>query len=557
MQSTVIELSRYTSTNQDSNSEWTNQISKPITIEEGDIIQIKQCFIDTQTIDQQSILIDQDVNWTLQFVYTLTNHGLSQFVTTGDIPNVEIAPAIPDGLPYIFMTYYKGDSPYIPFPIQYPEINPALPLVDSVVINIPKGIYDRGYLAEYITRQLQGIKNPQNLQERSNYFTNGQLFPNYDTSAGPIAPNFLGTFTAEAVPTNTDNIITSLCKPTIAGIDLESPIPFLTFYINGDGTQCEGRYLPLCTGQQYNYTDIFSRASTTKIGTDGSYELFDGGFIGTTQCAFTYNDQNSGKFAFQYMHSPLIDANNNESVGTYITNKSTGLYLDNKVAYLNTFSNILIINTFTNLSSDPTNDPFFKQIGLELSDIITPDIMNIFNNMNFIQPTTTGFISYDNYLKVTTKNFYSMSDLVNVKTLTSGSNMVSYASIYGKTGYEFSVSPSTKEIVFSSEPLSSTSSAGHYLIELNSCYQNEYYNQEKNYQVKAVVSNFYFSENFTSSMAPDSYIYQHKGIPMSIPSIKVRILNPVTKQPATNIGLNSTIYLQITKEEKQEIEQKK
>jgi hypothetical protein len=56
-------------------------------------------------------------------------------------------------------------------------------------------------------------------------------------------------------------------------------------------------------------------------------------------------------------------------------------------------------------------------------------------------------------------------------------------------------------------------------------------------------------------MGPDSYIYQHKGVPISLTQFKIRILNPVTKQPAENIGENSTIYLQITKQEKQETEQ--
>lgn len=558
MESTVIELSRYTSSNQESNSEWTNQISKSLTIEEGDIIQIKQCFIDTQLIDQESILIDKDVEWTLQFAYTLTGHGISQFVSTGEVPSQEITASVPDGLPYLFLTYFKGDEPWIPFPIQFPELNPPVPLIDSLVIKIPKGIYDRSYLAEYITRQLQGIGNPQNIKQQNNYFTTGQLFPNYDISQGVIdPPTWEGTFDIYSVP-QPENIITSLTKPTLAAIDLQSIFPFQTLYVNGDGTQCNGRYIPLCTNQPYNYQDIFSQASTTKIGEDGGYSLYDGGFIGTTQCAFTYNDENSGKFAFQYMHSPLIDSQGNESVGTYIKNEGTSNYKDNKVSYLNTFSNILIINTFTNLSLDNTNDPFFKQIGLQPSDIIPNGINNIFNlGVNF-SPIQTGYITYDEWMRCTTRNFYSVSDLVNVNIkTTSAPNMVSYASIYGKTGYEFSTSASTKEVVFTNEPTSSNTSAGHYLIELNSCYQNEYYNQNKNYQVKAIVSNFYFSENFTSSMGPDSYIYQHKGIPMSIPSIKVRILNPVSKEPATNIGLNSTIYLQITKQEKQEIEQQK
>ena len=429
MESTVIELSRYTSTNQDSNSEWTNQISKPLVIEEGDIIQIKQCFVDTQAIDQQSILIDQDVEWTLQFVYTLTGHGISQYVSSGAIPNQEITASVPDGLPYLFLTYFKGSNEWRPFPLQYPALNPPVPLMDSVVIKIPKGIYDRSYLAEFITRQLQGIGNPENITQQNNFFTTGQLFPNYNTSQGwGIPPTWDGTFDINSIPPS-QNIITSLARPTLAAVDLASPIPFQTYYINGDGTECNGRFVPLCISQPYNYTNIFSKSSDTKIGEDGDYNLYDGGFIGTTQCSFTYNDENSGKFAFQYMHSPLIDSQGNESVGTYIKSGGTGSYINNTVSYLNTFSNILIVNTFTNLSSDNTNDPFFKQIGFTPSDIIPNGINNIFNLQGDYLPIETGYITYDEWMRCTTRNFYSMSDLVNIKTQTTA-NMVSYALIH-------------------------------------------------------------------------------------------------------------------------------
>ena len=118
-----------------------------------------------------------------------------------------------------------------------------------------------------------------------------------------------------------------------------------------------------------------------------------------------------------------------------------------------------------------------------------------------------------------------------------------------EVGYAFIQSQITDEIYASSVPISSNTNAGHYLIELITSYENEYLNDDNQYQVKAVVGNYFLSgDSFAMSMGPDSYIYSHTGIPITLTNVKVRILNPITKEPLSDIGPNSTIYLQIYKE---------
>jgi hypothetical protein len=104
----------------------------------------------------------------------------------------------------------------------------------------------------------------------------------------------------------------------------------------------------------------------------------------------------------------------------------------------------------------------------------------------------------------------------------------------------------------STAPISSTTNAGHYLIEINNIHLSDYWNNEKSYNIKGMVSNFFLSsDNFILSGSPDSLIYIHSGAPLTLTSMKCIILNPVTKRPAENLGPNSSIYLQITKEKKQ------
>ena len=69
MENIVLELSRVQSNDSPMNAVWTTNLSKPIKIEQGDEIIIKQAFLDTRQIDQNSIEIPEDIQWTLQFGY--------------------------------------------------------------------------------------------------------------------------------------------------------------------------------------------------------------------------------------------------------------------------------------------------------------------------------------------------------------------------------------------------------------------------------------------------------------------------------------------------------
>ena len=129
-------------------------------------------------------------------------------------------------------------------------------------------------------------------------------------------------------------------------------------------------------------------------------------------------------------------------------------------------------------------------------------------------------------------------------------NLETNGSTYSINNAVFNTSTTTVPLNFSAEPISSVNNAGHYLVELICSYSNnEYINATQAYQVKAIVGTYFLSsDSFCLTNGPDSYIYQHKGQPINLSSITVRLLNPITKQEATNIGPNSTIYLMITKE---------
>jgi len=564
MENIVIELSRYSSNDSPSNSIWTNNLSRPVTIEQGDELIIKQAFIDTRQIDQASIEIPQDIEWTLQFTYYLINHGINLSTYTYEQSplnfKIDFTPSNPDGLPYFLNIFNDPTKPETPF-WETPQ-----PLIDSFIIKIPKGIYEKTYLAEYITRQMQQINRPQNQLLLDNYFTNGQLYPSFNPD---------GSFQKLQnynPPPNQNSVVTTFQKPLFLAV-LESaetlfaqPVFLLT--LDGTKTLKICGYMPLVNNDtiplNYNYpiTNYYSQlvnynSKNNVVGTivigSNTYNLYDAGFVGASEMALVFNDQSSNKYSFQYMHSPIVNTGN-EVVGLYITNSSQEAYQNNRVSYLSSYSGILLVDTFTNITQKNNNnfvsDDFFDLLGLNYNDLISPDIKNIYNNPSL----TPNTIDYNNFRNVTTRNFYpqnALSDISNDVEDVGNFKLATYASLYSKTGYTFIQSNTTDEIVFSNEATQSITNAGHYLIDVKG-YENNFIGEDKDYQIKAVIGNYFLSgDSFCQSLAPDSISVVHEGVSFNLSRIQVRILNPITKDLEVNVGPNSTIYLQIIKVPKQ------
>lgn len=555
MESTILELSRYTSTDSVSNGQWTNILIKPMTIDDGDAILLKQGFLDTQLIDSNSILIEQDVTWTIQFMYWVNNIGLTTYrrQPNGAPPEKYVG----DGLPYLL--FDSGSN---------------FPVIDDFNIQIKAGVYERTYLASYINRQLQGIGQPPNSYFESVVFSSDAIVPQYDASL-----NFTGF--SKSPPGSRTNMITPFLRPTYyaTGGDLWEG----TLYKDSNNNYLPAYYYPMAgfAGQTpYPFTDtnLVTLAQTdpyTQIPNYGN--VTDGGYIGASQMSLVFDDNNNNRFEFQYMHTPIIDnTSGGESVGTLNIFSSTeigtsGKYTTlTKTVYMNSQSGIFMVNMYTNLSNTFENDPFFKQLGFIKNDIISPEIPQIFSYYN--RPVINVYEPmdyYNSFLKYTTRNYMSMGDIISSSISTLGNstykltlNQPIYTDIKendvpisgDKYIYNLRQSSATVPVVASNAPISNINNAGHYLIELNGCYVSNFINQNNTFQIKGIIGSFYLSnDSFVQSVGPDSLIYVHSGASINISSINIRILNPITKKVERNLGSNSVIYLQVSKEKKQEL----
>jgi hypothetical protein len=580
MESTIIELSQYSSNNVIQNGEWTNTLCKSVTVGNGDYISVKQGMIDLSLVTSSSILIENDVEWTLSFVYYANGHGLNQ---SNNNISTQTTVGI-DGLPYVLTEFVTIADRQL--------FNVPMPIVDNFVVKVPKGIYDRTFLAEFISRQFQTVgKNNsvplgQGCAINNQCYSNGSIYSNNNIS---------GEFISFNPPINTPqsdaNFITSLLRPIYVSTGSHDSLPkpptgssYQMFYIknnsflapdNGDGMNVNYVpcvYVPLCTNTNLGSTTIagyanFSTALISGIsGTGGAVntDYFNGIMIGASQVSLTYNDLNSGRYGFQYLHSPItnsISGSISEVTGVHVYQSSIpAINLVSQVCYLNCYSGIMFVDMKTNLSSDPNNDPFFKQLGLNYSDIIPDGISSMFSISPDPVPANYG-IDYLEFLRVTTRNYIPRDSLINVtETTTAGSKYKYEYNAYlpafttfpsSADTYFFTDSPDTSPVTFSNPPISSLSNAGHYLVEISN-YHSDYVNNNDLFNVKATIASFYLSgDSFVVSMGQDSYIYQNSGVPLSLNNIKIRILNPVTKEVQQNMGPNTTIYLQVTRDKPQ------
>lgn len=164
---------------------------------------------------------------------------------------------------------------------------------------------------------------------------------------------------------------------------------------------------------------------------------------------------------------------------------------------------------------------------------------------------TQGNQTYTNLMN-SARWFIEHYILTNPVQYTTNGTYFSYDNFFGKTYYEEYASQvqSVNAIQAINPPLSQISNTGHYLIEISS-YKNttkDFINEQSVFNVKAIVSSYYVSAgSFISSQLPDFFQVEHIGETITLNNFRIRILDPITMEEATELGGNSSVYLQLNK----------
>ena len=83
----LIGLAAYNSTEKINNANWSNKLIEPVTINEGDLISVKASFIDTRNDISGNVVIPEDIDISLDYMFYYVNRGgsgLKSGITSGD-----------------------------------------------------------------------------------------------------------------------------------------------------------------------------------------------------------------------------------------------------------------------------------------------------------------------------------------------------------------------------------------------------------------------------------------------------------------------------------------
>lgn len=311
----------------------------------------------------------------------------------------------------------------------------------------------------------------------------------------------------------------------------------------------------LAVGGNYNVTDSFGETLWNQYvpvynyNKSGNKQVY---WVGTSQFDMQYDDQ-SNKFFIEYMHMPYyakaqqgiqtpeiitISANDHIPSTPYPDNA----FQANKF-YTKANSGIAL----TSLISNPPG--FWDEIcGFDLTNITvqakyeTLDPAIMINANEFLINNQLSYIPYIDYKEG--KNItapFLINDMSVSKDATFAEEPIR------KVGEQIEVA-GINSIYADNVILNNINENAYYLIEIESKFKNNLLTSDfGNMKNVAGIANTYFnSSNFTSTNSADSFIYQHTGEPQMLQSFGIRILDS-TKNLASGLGTDNTVFLQIVK----------
>ena len=325
--------------------------------------------------------------------------------------------------------------------------------------------------------------------------------------------------------------------------------------------------------------------------------------IGASEVSLEYN-QGTSLFQFTYLHTPLLqlpttDATatepvevvkiiksvNVELVAGVINQEATGqVNICEQTRHSGVFFQSMQPISFWRdiLGFDVANITFTpeyiwgpnrKMTFTEFNLVTTSGYVGIENNFNYSVPPANG-TEINTNLPVYLDPFptdpaiqgeQTYSNLLNSARWLSEQYMLANPTTYRNPGNPFnfeiyfkyfyeeysSALIATNALEAIQSPLSQVSGTGHYLINIDG-YQNtknDFINDDDVYNIKSIVSSYYLSQGaFATQPFSSTALYVHNSpIPKVIDSFRVRLIDPINMKNASNIGPNSSVYLQVNK----------
>jgi hypothetical protein len=571
----TLELRQQNANNVNSNGDYKTLLQTPITIEEGDEIVVSNSFLDTTTATNTTVNLEDDISIEMTFFPWVNNiFGDSKTI----VPALDGCKHVPcsvtshggglvgfvliDSIAVCVAEEYDIDSwGNVTILFNYIDINNTIkkisvyvdPAAGNIVFTQQIGL---GIIAKEGSFSLDPTSNPvvlgsppywtqvtfdeitQALVDTakaddvpisgiiSQPITQAQSFhqvtfqKDITIKAGEYSPD---EFAAEFTKQMTINLQSATDKRNPYGVRnnlLQASYEFsaLTF-VNAESSFVEPRDDVISTGFTY-VNDI-----TNSV------------WVGTNQFDLTYDSETSS-YVIQDLHMPIyVDGN---KVAIQFTTGTGGVFP--ALAY----SGICITDlTALNLrTKQPIPNFAFNVMGLELGKLAP--------TVKYVEGTVLGSPGslFPNLIFKVGENFTSAFNGIDLRVSkdlndTAQADLSNFTKVNLTDKIVSIVGDSTDSIIGDNIFSSGSYTFGYYKIEINSGFKNLLVGEETiQRNIMAIVSKYYESESYTDGI--DGIPYIHKGVPLQLSSLGVRILNSDNVIPDT-LGSDNTVFIRITK----------
>jgi hypothetical protein len=588
------------------NGVYESYLADDVIINEGDILQLKSAFIDTKK--EGDINIENDLILTINYGVYFTDwiedptnkkeyvnaSGADIFTKTGNDVNIYNFGAVYKSqrfIPYYFISStgveyqqvnsvtYKAlgetfgeQSPDMPVTYQYVDALTGNTVVihRTIPASEPNVVYTDvlGFLIKEDSFQ---ILSPSFNDMETDYYWKYISQDITDVpSKGVYSPYiFTKSFTLPAgnySPSNLSLLISKLMSDNT--ID------------NTTSTISNGSFVKYVT--QFSPGAPYPNGATGNISTDGTYFFSDdmttrfrfgasapsvagcpNYLIGATQTALEF-DPDSNTFNWAYLHTPIYDGTNGNTISCRIANigqwtSNSAPYATNKYIKTSENSGIFFTGLSAKLASD--NQPFdfwAGVLGFNVDKICAeprPPTTTTGTNTYFgltgifysyvLSPAiniTSGYSGIDNSIIKASGAWYLLASIPVPGVLGTTNNIRQQPAI-------FSTIDTTTALIADTPYTELLDSFSHYIVDADLHFTGSFVGKDKYNNIQGTVSKYYAVANYVIGDSDGAIQYIHKGAPLMLKSIKVRILRS-DKTDDPNLGKDNTIMFQLIKSNK-------
>lgn len=584
------------------NGEYECDLSKDVIIESGDVVQLSKAFIDS--VKEGDVNISEDLiltiqsgvyftNWTTLGVnpgstsrvgdYFINNQGEKILCFNGGNPGASAAPCFKRFIPYLpisdlvgysryqqyeYLLVYKGNTePPFTITYSYVDFSNKTQYFHTTFPGVPAGSYNQKFMDNFNIIAKTGSVNI--VSPSLTFLASFGLTPVGAISAGVVDTKNYVPFTF----TTNINLPSGIYSPTEISTYISQQLSQSGLTSNSTYTSMNDTFFQFAitdfdsgkanpNGQlspNPPYLPVDLTEQTTFISDDGilSYQFAadNNSIIGTSQIALEFNS-NSNAFQFTYCHMPMLDASTGQNMS--VRYLSRGLVQNAGVYGVTENSGIYFNSLIAKNSSGRLVDFWSGILGFDL------DSLCVNNNKNSVIDTygLFGIINLSNPLidgVSATSGYYGLDSAIIRGTGTNPNIWYKRQTVPYYDGTDDPVALSTAQdgicsTINSTNYISATRTLdvllnkfSHYVLQTDLGFNDNNFIGEKWYRnINGIISKYYSYGSYSFAESDSAIQYIHKGAPIQLKSVRVRLLKSDMKLDE-NLGEDNTIIMQVIK----------